>query len=109
MRLQHMARHFEYLHAHLFSRLFRCSSTDIGRGRGICPRVKWCKVGITGVHDDVFHTHTQHLSCDLRNDSIGTRANIGRPYQDVEGAIIVEFDTGPTHVQARNSSSMHGE
>ena len=45
----------------------------------------------------------------LRDDGIGTRADIGSPHQDVEGAIIVELDTGPTHVQARDSGAMHGK
>src|ERR1051326_2729519 len=61
------------------------------------------------MHDDVFHAHAQHLCCDLRDDGIGTRANISSSYQDVEGAIIVEFDTGSSHVQARDGGPMHGE
>ena len=79
-----MTRDIEYLHAHLFGRFLGSASTDVGGGGGIGARIKRRKVGVGGVHDDIFHAHSKDFGGDLRDDGIGAGADIGGANKDIE-------------------------
>ena len=107
--LEHAPGHFEYLRAHLLGGFFGRAAADIGGRGGIRAGIKGREIGVGRVHDDIFHAHAQHLGCNLGQHGIGTGADIGCTYQQIERAIVVEFDAGSAHIQTRYSGAMHGK
>src|SRR5579884_1458108 len=67
------------------------------------------EIGIRGVDDNVLDAHAQHFCRDLCQHGIGAGADISRADQQVEGAIVVELEAGPAHIQAGNGGTVHGE
>src|SRR5205807_10456313 len=59
------------------------------------------------MHYDVFHAHAQDFGGDLRQDGIRASADVGSAHHHVKGAIIIQFDGRPTHVESGDGGPMH--
>src|SRR5215467_7823195 len=103
-----MTRDLKYLVAYLLCRVLYRISTDSYSSRGISTGIEGHNIGIDSfrrVDDNICHSHAQDLCSHLCQQGVITCT--GSAHQQIKRAVLIEFDTGCTHISAPRSDTMH--